>query len=109
MSALKKITALVGLMGVMALTACSEPVDVRNEVQTAIASELITEADTARFLEGDEAAVEFVDGMHELAEMLASDIIDDDICGSAAYETGLGDPTLVDAHRAGCDAFEEFS
>ncbi|SDS17131.1 hypothetical protein [Agrococcus carbonis] len=92
-------------LALLVLTGCAtgEPTaDVRNEVQTAINVELIPESIVEAVMDGDEAALEFVESMHMVSEQLTVDILDDDMCGSVAYRVGLNEPTLITAHERGC-------
>lgn len=103
---MKRSILAVAAVGVLALSACAAPVD-RNAVESAIVGELIPDTIAASAADGEESALEFVDQMHTLAEGMASDIIENDACGSPAYAAGLGQsPELAAAHRAGCAVFE---
>ncbi|MBO1770448.1 hypothetical protein [Agrococcus sp. TF02-05] len=99
-----KRLALVAAVLLLTGCAAAEPApDPRAEVQRAVLEELIPPGVATSAAEGDEAALEFVDGMHGLAEQLTTSIVDDGMCGSAAYVTGLGgSPELEAAHERGC-------
>lgn len=96
------VLAAAAALALLPLTGCGASGEARNEVQSAIVRELIPSGIVTSAADGDEAALEFVDNMHTLAEQLTADIVDDDVCDSASYATGLGDPTLVAAHEQGC-------
>ena len=86
------------------LTGCGSAVS-QDEVHEAIVRELVDDSTVVRVLEGDEAAARFVEGMHDLAEDMAESVMKG-ACDQPAYEAGLHDRTLIEAHRAGCAVLE---
>lgn len=98
-----RLTALAAAVLLLTGCAAADAPDPRAEVQQAVLEELIPAGIATSAAEGDDAALEFVDGMHDLAAQLTASIVDDGMCGSAAYEAGLGSsPEVTAAHEAGC-------